>query len=78
MMGKFALMAATAAALAALVGLTNESVAQFAVTCGGTIQNCPSNKKMYCNHWRACKGRNAKVKRYCDQPVCMTERKSKN
>ena len=76
-MGKLALRIATAAAIAALVALTNESGAQLAVTCGGTIQTCASNKKMYCNRWRACKGRNVKVKRYCDQPVCMTERKSK-
>jgi len=76
-MGKLALMLATAAAIATLVAFANQGEAQLAVTCGGTIQHCPSNKTMYCNRWRPCKGRNAKVKRYCDQPVCMTERKNK-
>ena len=46
----------------------------MAVTCGGSIQRCPQGKKAYCNRWRPCKGKAAKVKRYCDQPVCMTER----
>jgi hypothetical protein len=56
----------------------NEADAQLAVTCGGTIQNCPQGKKMYCNRWRPCKSKNAKVKKYCDAPICMTERRSKD
>jgi hypothetical protein len=76
-MGKLALMLATATAIAALVASANESGAQLAVTCGGTIQNCPQGKEMFCNRWRPCKGRAAKVKKYCDAPVCMTKRKSK-
>ena len=27
---------------------------------------------------KTCKGKAAKVKRYCDQPVCMTERTGKD
>jgi hypothetical protein len=42
------------------------------------VQNCPQGKKMYCNRWRPCKGKSAKVKRYCDAPICMTERSSKD
>lgn len=75
-MGKLALMLATAAAIAALALSANESGAQLAVTCGGTIQRCAEGKEMFCNRWRPCKGRKAKVKKYCDQPVCMTKRKS--
>jgi len=74
---KLALMLGTAAAIAVLAVSANDAGAQLAVTCGGTIQNCPQGKKMYCNRWRPCKSRNAKVKKYCDAPVCMTERKSK-
>jgi hypothetical protein len=82
-MWKFALMAATAAAIAALSLTAHDAGAEsagekIAVTCGGGIQNCPKGKKMYCNRWRPCKGKSAKVKRYCDQPVCMTERSSKD
>ena len=82
-MWKLALMAATAAGIAALSLSANNAGAEsagekIAVTCGGAIQNCPKGKKMYCNRWRPCKGKAAKVKRYCDQPVCMTERTSKD
>ncbi|MPZ36512.1 MAG: hypothetical protein GEU95_00365 [Rhizobiales bacterium] len=83
-MWKLALMVATAAAIAMLSLSTHHAGAEsagekkIAVTCGGAIQNCPQGKKMYCNRWRPCKGRTAKVKRYCDQPICMTERTSKD
>lgn len=53
---------------------TDDARAQLAVSCGGTIQNCPQGKEMNCNRWRNCKGRNAKVKRYCDAPICMTKK----
>jgi hypothetical protein len=82
-MWKFAMMAATVVAIVTL-GLTAhdagaESVGEkVTVTCGGSVQNCAKGKKAYCNRWRPCKGKNAKVKRYCDQPVCMTERSSKD
>ena len=76
-MWKLALMGVTAAAIAVLVASANEAGAQLAVTCGGSVQNCPQGKKMYCNRWKACKSKKAKVKKYCDAPVCMTERKSK-
>jgi hypothetical protein len=76
-MWKLALMAVTAAAIAMLVASANEADAQLAVTCGGSVQNCPQGKKMYCNRWKACKSKKAKVKKYCDVPVCMTERKGK-
>jgi len=68
-------MAAAASAVAALALTAERASAQLAVTCGGTIQNCPQGKKMYCNRWRPCKGKAAKVKRYCEAPICMTERK---
>ena len=82
-MWKLALMAATAAGIVALSLSANNAGAEsagekIAVTCGGSIQNCPKGKKMYCNRWRPCKGKAAKVKRYCDQPVCMTERTGKD
>jgi hypothetical protein len=80
-MWKLALMLATAAAIAGLSFSAHragaESAEKIAVTCGGAIQNCPQGKKLYCNRWRPCKGKAAKVKRYCDQPVCMTERSGK-
>lgn len=80
-MWRFALMAAAALAIAGLSITPRDAGAEvtpekIAVTCGGTIQNCPQGKKAYCNRWKACKGKSAKVKRYCDQPVCMTERTS--
>lgn len=80
-MWKLAIMLATAAGIAALSLSAHNAVAESAgekisVTCGGAVQNCPQGKKMYCNRWRPCKGKTAKVKRYCDQPVCMTERSS--
>lgn len=82
-MWKLALMAATAAGIVAMSLTANNAGAEttpdkIAVTCGGSIQNCPKGKKAYCNRWRPCKAKNAKVKRYCDQPVCMTERTSKD
>ena len=76
-MWRLALMLATAAGIAGLALSSERADAQLAVTCGGTIQNCPEGKKMYCNRWKNCKGRNAKVKRYCEAPICMTERKQK-
>jgi hypothetical protein len=80
-MWKFAMMLTTAGAIVALSLSANDAGAESAAekivaTCGGTIQRCPQGKKAYCNRWRPCKGKNAKVKRYCDQPVCMTERSS--
>lgn len=78
-MWRLALMLLTAAAMAALaMSATNEAGAQVAVTCGGTIQKCPEGKKMYCNRWKACKTKKAKVSKYCDAPVCITERTSKD
>jgi hypothetical protein len=90
-MGKLALMLVTAAAIAMLVVSANETGAesaktkdakkdagQIAITCGGAIQRCPEGKKGYCNRWRPCKGKAAKVRRYCDAPICMTERRSKD
>jgi hypothetical protein len=78
-MWKFVLMLLTAAAMTGLAMTANEAGAQIAVTCGGAIQKCPEGKKMYCNRWRPCAGkRGAKVPKYCDAPVCMTERKSKD
>ena len=81
-MWKLALMLSTAAAIAALAASANQAgaesakdPAQIAVTCGGSIQRCPEGKKGYCNRWRPCKGKAAKVRRYCDAPICMTERK---
>ena len=68
-------MLAAAAGIALLAASANEARAQLAVTCGGTIQNCPQGKKMFCNRWKNCKGRGAKVKRYCEAPICMTEKK---
>jgi hypothetical protein len=81
-MWKLVLMAATAAGIAGLSLSAHNAGAEIAaekiaVTCGGAIQNCPQGKKMYCNRWRPCKGKTAKVKRFCDQPICMTERTSK-
>ncbi len=76
-MWKLALMAATAAAIAVLALSANEAGAQLVVSCGGAVQNCPQGKKMYCNRWRPCKSKKAKAKKYCDAPVCMTERRSK-
>ena len=76
-MWKLALMAATAAAIAVLALSANEAGAQLVVSCGGAVQNCPQGKKMYCNRWRPCKSKTAKVKRFCDQPICMTERSGK-
>lgn len=77
-MWKLALILATAAAIAGLSLSAGDAVAEsasekIAVTCGGAIQNCPQGKKAFCNRWRECKGKNAKVKRHCDQPICMTE-----
>jgi hypothetical protein len=79
---RLALMLATAGAIAALSLTARDAGAEsapekIAVTCGGAVQNCPQGKKMYCNRWRPCKAKNAKVKRYCDAPICMTERTSK-
>jgi hypothetical protein len=81
-MWKLALMLAAAVAITGLSISAHDAGAEsagekIAVTCGGTIQNCPQGKKMYCNRWRPCKGRTAKVKRYCDAPICMTERSGK-
>jgi hypothetical protein len=80
---KLAGLFAVAAAIVVLAMPARDAGAEsagekIAVTCGGAIQNCPKGKKMYCNRWRPCKAKNAKVKRYCDQPICMTERSSKN
>ncbi|MGH6769599.1 MAG: hypothetical protein ACRECO_11330 [Xanthobacteraceae bacterium] len=75
-MWKLALILVTAAAITAAVVSANEAGAQVAVTCGGAIQKCPEGKKMYCNRWRPCKSKKAKVRRYCDAPVCITERKN--
>lgn len=77
-MWRLALILATAAAIGGLSlsagGAGAESAGdKIAVTCGGAIQNCPQGKKAYCNRWRPCKGKNAKVTRHCDQPICMTE-----
>jgi len=82
-MWKLALMLATAAVIAGMSLSADNAGAEgaiekMAVTCGGSIQRCPQGKKAYCNRWRPCKAKNAKVKRYCDQPVCMTERTSGN
>jgi hypothetical protein len=82
-MWKLALMLATATAIAGLSLGAHDAgaegaVEKMAVTCGGAIQRCPQGKKAYCNRWRPCKSKSAKVKRYCDQPVCMTERSSAN
>jgi hypothetical protein len=30
---------------------------------------------MYCNRWKACKKGKPKVGKYCDAPVCITEKK---
>ena len=81
-MWKLALMLATAAAIAGLSLNARDASAEkaaekIAVTCGGSIQNCPQGKKLYCNRWRPCKSKKAKAKKYCDAPVCMTERRSK-
>jgi hypothetical protein len=84
-MWKLALMLGTAAAIAALAISANEAGAEakkdgkkepgaIAITCGGAIQKCPEGKKGYCNRWRPCKGKAAKVRQYCDAPICMTER----
>jgi hypothetical protein len=70
-------MLAAATGIAVLALSSERADAQLAVTCGGAIQNCPEGKKMYCNRWKNCKGRSAKVKRYCEAPICMTERKQK-
>jgi hypothetical protein len=70
-------MLVTAAAMAVLVVSANEAGAQLVVTCGGAIQKCPEGKTMYCNRWRPCKSKKAKVRKYCDAPVCITDRKSK-
>ena len=80
---KLALILTTAAAIAVLALSSRDAGAEsagekIAVTCGGAVQHCPQGKKMYCNRWRPCKGKTAKVKRYCDQPICMTERSSKD
>ena len=77
---RLALMLIAAAGIAALAMSANEAGAQtqIAITCGGAIQKCPDNKKGYCNRWRPCKGKRPKVSKYCDAPVCMTERKSKD
>ena len=82
-MWKLALMLGTAATIAGLsLSADNAGAAgaveKMAVTCGGSIQRCPQGKKAYCNRWRPCKGKSAKVKRYCDQPVCMTVRTGKD
>lgn len=82
-MWKLAMMAATVAAIAMLSLSARNAGAEsasekIAVTCGGAIQSCPQGKKAYCNRWRPCKGKTAKVKRFCDQPICMTERSSKD
>jgi hypothetical protein len=82
-MWKLALMLATATVIAGLSLSADNAgaegaVEKTAVTCGGAIQRCPQGKKAYCNRWRPCKSKSAKVKRYCDQPVCMTERSSAN
>jgi hypothetical protein len=79
-MVRLAVKLATAAILAVLAVSANEAGAQtqIAITCGGAIQKCPEGKKGYCNRWRPCKGKRPKVSKYCDAPVCMTERKSKN
>ena len=76
-MWRLALMLVTAAAIAGLAVAANDAEAQVVVTCGGTIQKCPEGKKMYCNRWRPCKGKKTKVSKYCDAPVCITERTSK-
>ena len=78
-MKTLALMLVTAAAIALLVISANQAgaEAQIAISCGGAIQKCPEGKKGYCNRWRPCKGKKPKVAKYCDAPVCMTERKSK-
>ncbi len=85
-MGKLALMLASAAMVALLAVSANEAGAEskkadakkdtggIAITCGGALQRCPEGKKGYCNRWRPCKGKAAKVRRYCDAPICMTER----
>ncbi|MCC6889469.1 MAG: hypothetical protein IT536_13120 [Hyphomicrobiales bacterium] len=80
-MWKLALMLVAAAMIVGLGMTARDAGAETAsdtivVTCGGAIQNCPKGKKAYCNRWRPCKAKAAKVKRYCDQPVCMTERAS--
>jgi hypothetical protein len=80
-MWRFALMLLTAAAMAGIAFVSTQLAgaesAGIAITCGGAIQKCPEGKKGYCNRWRPCKGKRPKVSKYCDQPVCMTERKSK-
>ena len=82
-MWKHALRQAIATAVVGLSLSARHAGAQspgekIAVTCGGATQNCAQGKKLYCNRWRPCKGKAAKVQRYCDQPVCMTERTSKD
>ena len=74
-MCRLALMLVAALAIALLAMTGERASAQLAVTCGGTIQNCPEGKKMECNRWRNCKGRSAKVKRFCEAPICMTVKK---
>jgi hypothetical protein len=86
-MWKLGLVLATATMVVLLAASANEAGAEskkadgkkkdpggIAITCGGVVQRCPEGKKAYCNRWRPCKGKAAKVRRYCDAPICMTER----
>lgn len=67
------------AMVAGLLALSADSAdAQLPVTCGGAIQKCPEGKTMYCNRWKACRKGKPKVGKYCDLPVCITERKGKD
>jgi hypothetical protein len=68
-------MLAVAAMLGLLALSADPADAQLPVTCGGAIQKCPEGKTMYCNRWRACKKGKPKVGKYCDAPVCITEKK---
>lgn len=68
-------MLAVAAVAAALALSADRADAQLPVTCAGTIQKCPEGKTMYCNRWKACSKGKPKVGKYCDAPVCITDKK---
>jgi hypothetical protein len=71
---KLAWMLVTAASIVFLTIPAHEAGAQLVVSCGGTVQNCPKGKKMYCNRWKACKGKKPKAAKYCADSVCMFDR----
>ena len=73
-MCRLALMLAAAAAIALLAFSADMASAQLPANCAGKVQTCPSGKEMFCNRWKSCRGKRAKVPKYCDAPVCMTKK----